>query len=106
MSASNKVAVKVTFPKSILQKARGLMFQDKIEPMLIKTRFGIHTFFVRKAIDVVILDNNYKVVKIRKNMKPWRLFFYNPIYQNVLELPSGITEQLKIKPESTVQIQK
>lgn len=60
--------------------------------MLFKTRFGIHTFFLKESIDVVVLDRNFTVVKLKKNLKPNRLFFWDPKHLYLLELPKGTIE--------------
>lgn len=72
------------------RKINGLIGQKKIEPLFFQTRWGIHTFGVKKPIDVIILDDNHTVVAIKQNLKPNRIFFWNPKYQNVLELPINV----------------
>lgn len=59
-----------------------------------KTRYGIHTFFLRESIDVIVLDHNLKVVKIG-TVKPNNLFFWNPKHSLVLELPRGTIKKTK-----------
>jgi uncharacterized membrane protein (UPF0127 family) len=70
-----------------LSAIRGNMFRKKILPLYFETRWGIHTFFVREPIDVLILDEENRVQVIKKDLKPWRLFFWNPRYGKVVELP-------------------
>lgn len=70
-----------------IEQIKGLMFVNKAEPVLIKTRWGIHTFGLRFPIDVLILDKSNKVVKIKKDLKPNKIFLWNPKYDQVLELP-------------------
>jgi uncharacterized protein len=83
--------------KSITQKVLGLIGKDKAYNLLLKTHFGIHTFGVKVPIDVVILNNQNVVVKIKKNLKPNRVFLWNPVYERVLELPEGTIAKNKIK---------
>ena len=78
-------------------KLIGLAFKNKIEPAYLETRWGIHTFFVRKSIDVVIADDNFIVRKIVRNLKPWRILFWNPKYKKVLELPANYKKYSQIK---------
>jgi uncharacterized membrane protein (UPF0127 family) len=40
--------------------------------LLIKPSWSIHTWFMRFTIDVVFLDRELRVLKIRKQMRPWR----------------------------------
>jgi hypothetical protein len=49
---------------------------------------GIHTFFMKFAIDVVFLGRDRNVLKARAGMGPWRLALCLPA-QSVLELPAG-----------------
>jgi len=68
-------------------KLLGLAFRKNIKPVYFETRWGIHTFFVKKPIDVVICDDDFIVRKIVRNLKPWKILVWNPMYKNVLELP-------------------
>jgi uncharacterized membrane protein (UPF0127 family) len=60
------------------------------------TRLGIHTFFVKTNLDLVILDKK-KVVCLKKNLKPNRIFLWNPKFSKVLELPAGSIDNLNLK---------
>jgi hypothetical protein len=71
------------------EKTRGLIGLTKIYPVYFETRFGIHTFGMKKDIDVFILDNKNRVVKIKKSISPGNVFFWNLIYYKVVEAPSG-----------------
>lgn len=84
-----KHSLKVKKAKNIKEKVQGLIGKDKPYAMMLETRFGIHTFGLRFPIDVVILDDKNKIVSIRENMKPCRIFLWNPRYKKVLELPAG-----------------
>lgn len=78
-------------------KVKGLIGEKSRKPIYFQTRFGIHTFGVRFPVDVVILDNKNRVVKLKQNLEPYRLFFWNPIYNQVLELPEGIIKKKNIQ---------
>lgn len=56
--------------------------------LLLKTRFGIHTFGMRYAIDVLVLDKQNRVVKLKENLKPNGIFLWNPKCNMVIELPT------------------
>lgn len=79
---------------SFLDVTFGLIFKKNTD-LFFKTRFGIHTFAMKNDIDVLILDNKFKVVKI-KSLKPNRIFIWNPFYQNVIELRRGTVEKFKV----------
>lgn len=88
----NKVMLHIaaTHASSWKDKVIGLIGKKEIKPLFFQTRWGIHTFGVRKPIDVVILDDEQTIVAIKQNLKPNRIFFWNPKYQNVLELPINV----------------
>ena len=86
-----------------IKKALGLI-GSKIKPVFFQTRFGIHTFFVKYPIDALILDQNFKVVRFKTNLKPNRIFIWNPRFYNVVELPEGYITKNKIKIGSKIQI--
>ncbi len=81
--------VKVYKAGNAIEKTFGLIGRDTPIPFLFETRFGIHTFGVRFSIDVVVLNTNNSVVSLKKNLRPNSLYFWNPRYYKVLELPSG-----------------
>lgn len=71
--------------------------EEKPRRLLIKTRFGIHTFGVKYPIDVVVLDGGFSVKTIKKSLPPNRMYFWNPSYNQILELPEGEVKKLGIK---------
>lgn len=81
--------------KSFSDKLLGMIKSSNLGgSMFFKTRFGIHTFFLKKPIDVIILDNKGKVVKLA-SILPNKLFFWNPKFSQVMELPEGIIQKTK-----------
>jgi hypothetical protein len=81
------IAGGVFVASSIFAKSLGLIGQNKITPLYLKTRWGIHTFGVRHTITVLLCNDNLQVKAI-KSLKPNRVFLYNPRYQHIFELPS------------------
>jgi len=49
---------------------------------------SVHSFFMKFTIDVLYLDRQHKVKKIRPGMVPWRASAHS-----VLELPAGTITQ-------------
>lgn len=91
MSEITISAKKLTWHKKFI----GLIGKDKPEAIYFETRWGIHTFGLKFPIDVVILDENNKVVVVKKSLKQNSLFFWNPKYSRVLELSSGFIRMKK-----------
>ncbi len=81
---------------TVFDKATGLIGKKTAFPFFLETRFGIHTFFLGFPIDIVILDGKNTVVDNAENLMPNRLFFWNPKYKKVLELPVGSIKRYKI----------
>ncbi len=77
---------------------------DKL-PLLISTRFGIHTFGLMFPIDAVVLDKTNRVRAIRERLTPWRVFFWNPRYDRVVELPAGFIAEHNLKPGTEMKLQ-
>lgn len=78
------------------KKIIGLIGKEKSEVVIFKTRFGIHTFFLKFSIDLVIISKDNKVVFIKKSIKPGNIVFWNPRYDTVIEMPEGTIEKLQI----------
>jgi uncharacterized membrane protein (UPF0127 family) len=80
------------FAKSFKHKAFGLILASKGTSMIFQTRFGIHAFFMKYPIDVLILNNQNTVMIAKQTIKPNHLFLWNPTYSIVIELPAGTIE--------------
>ncbi len=70
---------------------------------------GVHTFFMKFAIDLVYIDKKKVVRKTVPNVAPWRLSLCLPAH-SIVELPAGTIEptatrkgdQLEFEPLSLV----
>lgn len=78
---------------SFFAKSRGLIGKNENQAIMFSTHFGIHTFGVFHPIDVIILDPKNNVVALRQELKPNRIFLWNPLYSQVLELPAGTIQK-------------
>jgi len=83
------------FNKNALGKIKGLIGIENPEVIIFKTRFGIHTFLLKLPIDVLILDKNNTVMKLKRQLSPNRIFFWNIKFDTVIELPKGFIEKSK-----------
>ena len=88
----------------ILDKSIGLLGRNP-ENIFFQTRYGIHTFGMHLPIDVVILDNNYSVTKMKQSLEPNRIFLWNPKYKNIVELPVGTIQKKKIKEGRKISLE-
>ncbi len=96
------ITLSVKRTKNLKEKVQGLIGKDKPYALMIQTRFGIHTFGLKFPIDVLILDKNNRVMKIKKSLKPNRIFLWNPMYEKILELPIGTIEKKNIKLKDAI----
>ena len=100
MVIKNKTTGKILATDAIkaetyFQKTFGLIF-SKPKTMIFRTRFGIHTFFMRYPIDVLVLDKENKVAAIKENLKPNRIFLWNIKHEILIEFPPETLPQTKI----------
>lgn len=98
------IQLKVKELKSLKDKTIGLLNAQKAYPVLIQTRFGIHTFGLKFAIDVLILNKENQVVKLVEKLKPNRIYLWNPIFNKVIELPTRMINKKKIRTGNTIKL--
>lgn len=86
------ISQQLKIAESFFERLIGLMFKEKMEGfdgLLIKQCRSIHTFFMKYPLDIVFMNNEMKVKKIIRNMKPWRMTFIYFTSTQVLELQAG-----------------
>lgn len=69
----------VEVARTFRERARGLIGRERLEPgdgLLILKCNCIHTWFMRFPIDATFLDQDGKVVKVVRNIKPWTSFVW------------------------------
>lgn len=85
---------------------RGLMLRKSIPDhygLYFTPAQGIHTQFMRFPIDLIYLDEEHRVVKIREAMPPWRLDFTRAAA--VIETNTGIARAAGIAPGDQLRIE-
>lgn len=68
--------VRAEVARTFWQRFMGLMGRKSLQPgegMLILKCNSIHTCFMRFPIDATFLDEHDNVVKVVRNIRPWRL---------------------------------
>jgi uncharacterized membrane protein (UPF0127 family) len=96
---SNLIIEKTKLADTFFKRATGLMFYPKkkfnfalIFDLERTTLVGasIHMFFVFFPINLIFLDENKKILEIKKNLKPFQL--YNPKLASrfIIELPVSV----------------
>lgn len=90
--------------KSIWDKTLGLINPRNPRHLMLETRYGIHSFFLKKPIDVLVLDKKFRVVKIKQSLKPNRILFWDRRYSKVIELPEGSILKYRVALGDTLSI--
>lgn len=84
----------------------GLLGERELPPdegLLILPSQGVHTWGMRFPIDVVVLDPDWRVIAIRRGMRPFRI---TPIFWKaaaVLELRSGTVDSTGTQVDDTIE---
>ncbi|MER3438366.1 MAG: DUF192 domain-containing protein [Chloroflexota bacterium] len=85
---------------------RGLMLRKRLPDghgMLFRPARGVHTQFMRFPIDLIFLDKNNRVVKIRASVPPWRFDFTSAAA--VIEMNGGAAAQAGIAVGDELRLQ-
>ena len=72
-------------------RRKGLLGRAGLDPasaLIIAPCFSIHTMFMRFDIDAVFVDEDGRVVKVVRDMTPWRIAV-DATAHAVVELPAG-----------------
>lgn len=88
--------IKAKVARGFREKTVGLIGKRKPYPLLIQTRFGIHTFGLRFPIDVLVLDKQSRIVNLKESLNPNRIFVWHPKHNTVIELPKGTINKLHL----------
>jgi uncharacterized protein len=89
-----------------LRRLRGLLGRktlDAHEGMLLRPVNAIHMFFMRFAIDAIFVDKELAVVKVREDVRPWRVSGARGA-KGVLELRAGEARRRGIVPGDRLRI--
>jgi uncharacterized membrane protein (UPF0127 family) len=86
------LAKDVLIAEAMIDRLIGLMFRKQLtgsDGLLIDPCRSIHTFFMRYSLDIVFINKKNKVIKIIRDIKPWRMTWIYFRANKTLELPAG-----------------
>jgi len=87
--------------KSILGKTLGLMFKSKPESLIFvfsrEKIVPLHTFFMKFPIDVLFLNEDWKVVELKEDFRPFQYYRPKKKAMFIIELPEGSILKSKTK---------
>jgi hypothetical protein len=105
------LATRLEVADSAARRSKGLLGRDRLAPgegLWIVPCESVHTFAMKFPIDLVYLDRNLRIKKLRSAVPPWRLSACLTAH-SILELPAGAIlsslsqtgDQLEFSPAST-----
>ena len=83
-----------------LARMKGLLGRASLsarEGLLLRPTSSVHTAFMRFPIDVVFLDRDLRVLRVVRDLKPWRAAGCRGA-RAVLELSAGESERRGVRP--------
>jgi uncharacterized protein len=85
------VAGRISAAFDSASRRKGLLGRDSLgagSALIIAPTNAIHTWFMRFDIDVAFVAKDGQIVKLRRRLKPWRLFATLRAFA-AIELPAG-----------------
>ena len=101
------LAERLQVPRTSVGRGLGLMFRRTLaagDGMWITPCNGIHMFFMRFPIDAVFLDRRQRVVRVRPDLRPWRVVPLVWRAHSVVELPAGTVAGLELERGEQLEI--
>ncbi len=92
---------------NFLTRLVGLMGKGSIGDgfgLLIEPCDSIHMFFMRFPIDALYVDRDGRVLRVCRNLRPWRVGPFVRRSQYVLELPAGTAERTGTREGDQLQL--
>lgn len=90
------IKMEIKEANTFIKKLKGLMFKKDLDYILKLKTNGIHTFFMRINIDVILTDENNKILYIYRNLKPNKIILPKRKVKNTYETPINYIKNIKI----------
>lgn len=104
----NVLADNATIAASFMSRIKGLLGKAGIakgEGLIISDCGSIHTFFMNFPIDVIFLNYQHTVVKIKKAVMPFRLVDCPFTGSITIELPAGTIDASRTEIGDYIELQ-
>lgn len=95
LKISNRL-IEIKEARSFKDKFLGLMGKKYFKYGLLFRCNGIHTFFMKESIDVVLTDKNYKVLYLYKGLKKNKIILPKKEVYYTIELPHNSIQKVLI----------
>lgn len=91
LTRKTELARRAEVAETSAARSKGLLGRTELAPGLgiwIVPCESVHTFFMKFPIDLVYIDRNKRVKKVRSSVSPWRLSACLSA-RSIIELPAG-----------------
>lgn len=102
------LAENASIASTLLSRLKGLLGRtglSKGEGLIISDCASIHTFFMHFPIDVIFLNYEHTVVKVKKSLFPFRLLDCPFSGSITIELPSGTIDATRTEVGDYIELQ-
>ncbi|WP_109486774.1 DUF192 domain-containing protein [Occallatibacter savannae] len=101
------VAERAEVARTSAKRSKGLLGRNGLDPgggMWIIPCESVHTFFMQFPIDLIYLDKELRVKKVRPNVKAWRVSACLTAH-SILELPAGTIVATQTQPRDVLRVE-
>lgn len=95
--------MKIIEADTFMKRLKGLMFKKDFDYILKFKTNGIHTFFMKTNIDVILTDKTGKILYIYRDLKPNKIILPKKSVKYTYEMPVGYIKNIKINEIFNVQ---
>lgn len=100
----NKKQIPLKIANSFWLKFRGFMFKKNIDyALLFRNCNGIHTFFMKEKIDVILTDKDNNILYLYPSLNKNKIILPKKNVYNTYELPCGSIKDLKINTKIKIR---
>jgi len=93
------LVVDVERAESFFQRSKGLLGRKSLargQGLLLAPCNSVHTFFMKFPLDIIFLDRDGRVVKLKKRLGPWKVCGCLKA-SSVLEVAAGLIEEVHLQ---------
>ena len=106
----HKIKLKKVMCDNFFSKLLGIMFRKKLKNSCYIFTFrrlsqvDIHSFFVFHLFDLILLDENNKIVEIKESFIPWSIFIPKKRAKVFIELPDGYVKNNRLVKGTIIKL--